>query len=253
MAGLELNYTDIDSLEMNKAKTTLETLNFNCLLSIFDFLDSESLMLMCRVNDYFNMCVLKYSHILQKKWFRMEDKYSIMPVFRDYGRFMRKLEIIYGAEDRPEFDKYSHFLKGVTNYLTPGSLTELNIDIPICKVNTQLLQSARPFFCNLKALSFSSFEGRRHRQDQVLGELIGHAFKLRDLSVCFTNTSCQWLRFEHLNNLERLQIRFNRYPTLQFIQEFIERKPRLKSFDFSAMPIQRFLVSGLYSNIRICM
>lgn len=234
----------MDLLEINRANATIETLDFNCLLSIFEYLDSESLIIMCEVNDHFKKCVLQYSHILQKKWFRMEDKHSFAPIFRDYGRFMRKLEVTYGNEDLPDIDKYAHFLKGVTSYLMPGSLTELKIETPIHKVSKQLMESARPFVCNLKTFSFRTLEDCRHRHDQVLDELIGHAFKLQNLSVCYTSTSCQWLRFDHLIHLERLQIRFNRYPTVERIREFIERKPYLKSFDFSALPIQRQLVGG---------
>lgn len=234
--------------ENMRPKSSLETLNLNCLLEIFDYLDADSLIALCDASDYLKECIFEYKHTLGNKWFRMFDTECIhfLSTFRKYGPCIRKLDVDhYGIQKilPKRLDKFNFFVKSVTDYLTPGNLTHLNINFPIRVFNQLLLQCARPFFRNLISFSYGSYASHTGNQDQMLLEVIGHARKLRQLSICNTITSCDWLQFKHLLRLDAFTFRFNRLTTTRHLKEFIERKPRLKSFVFSAPLVHRQLVS----------
>lgn len=65
-------------------KTTLETLNLDCLLMILDRLDASSLMDLCDVNEQFRCKVLSYKHIFANKMFEM-------PEFLDVSKNLHRL------------------------------------------------------------------------------------------------------------------------------------------------------------------
>lgn len=232
-------------LEVGSVKPTIETLDLNCLLKIFDYLEVESLTSVCDVNEFFKERVLQYNHILSTKWFRMSEYRHFLPTFVEYGHLIRKLEINDYAVQRPCPDKFSYFVQSVTSYLTPGNLTELSLQFGIRVINEDLMKSARPYFCNLTSFAYSAIHSpNTAKQDHMLEEIIGHARNLRNLSICDTRTSCQWLRFDHLMDLEAFTFRFNRLTTTANLQAFIEREPRLKSFVFSSTSVHRQLVSS---------
>lgn len=239
----------MDWLEVGRERPSIETLDLNCLLKIFDYLQVDSLINVCEVDDFFKTRVLQYHHILSTKWFRMPEYRHFLPTFIEYGRYIRKLEINDYAVQRPCLDKFCYFVQAVTTYLTPGNLTHLAIQFPIRVINEDLLLAARPHFCNLTSFSYCAIHNpNTGKQDRMLDEIIGHARRLRQLSICDTRTSCQWLRHDHLMDLEAFTFRFNRLTTTGNLQEFIERKPRLKSFVFSSTSVHRQLVSMLHTN-----
>lgn len=52
---------------------TLETLDMERFLMILDYLDSDSLMELCAVNDNFRSNICSYKHILASKLFKIDE------------------------------------------------------------------------------------------------------------------------------------------------------------------------------------
>lgn len=241
-----MNCTDImEWADKKRTAATLDTLHFNCLLRIFDYLDVESLVALCEASAHFEKCILQYKHTLGNKWFRMfnPEHSQFMPTFEKYGSSMRKLEFDHYAIQRTGVDKFNFFVKTIVDFLTPDNLTHLQINFPIRTYNHLLMRCARPFFRNLVSFSFGSDRSDMRTPDLMLAEIIGHAKQLRELSVCNTLTTCSWLQSKHLLNLEKLTLRFNKLTTTSHLEDFLTRQPRLKSFIFSAPSMHRQMVS----------
>lgn len=131
--------------------------------------------------------------------------------------------------------KFNGLLKTFTTYLLPGNLTDLTLRIGIIKVDKDLLNSALPYFRNLKRFSIwsSGSDDYSRAQEHVLNEVIGNAHQLNTLEIRYIRTAGAWFAFEHLKNLEHLTFLFVELIKFMDFRQFIQKRPALKTFIMS--------------------
>lgn len=260
---------EIDGMEnsmpaVTVEQLTLETINMECLLLILDRLDSNSFMELCAVSDNFRNNICLYQHILSNKLFKFDElddvsvlnqiylsyeievsyflSLQLMPVFTNFGQFIRKLEVNEYTLIHDKFiSKFNELLNVFIKYLVPGNLTELTIDFGIYKLDRELLRSALPYFSNLKFLCFKGWgdDDYSRSQEYFLDEVIGNARQLKSLDIRHLRTAGKWYRFEHFINLEHLTFIFIDLIKFADFRQFIERRPALKTMILSLDSVHR--------------
>lgn len=140
--------------------------------------------------------------------------------------------------------KFNRLLENVVSYLVPGNLTELTLRFGVIKIDKDLLDSALPFFSNLKYFAFSACgsDDFSKAQEHVIAEIIGNAPKLTSLDVRYVRTAGKWFQFNHLRNLQRLTFLFVELTAYVNFRQFIQSRPALTSMVISTESVHHQVI-----------
>ncbi|XP_031622480.1 uncharacterized protein LOC116340236 isoform X2 [Contarinia nasturtii] len=223
-----------DKTTTGDVKHTLDSLNLDCFLMILDHCDAWTLMNLCDVNQKFRNKVCAYKSIFASKLFDIDEYTEVEPIFEEFGQFIGKLDVSEYSICYAKFSmKFNSLLKTIKDYSVPGNLTEFIISFDIVKINKRLLNSALPYFANLKHFSYNGQFNYSHAQEHVLNEIIGNAHQLTSLDVRYLRTAGNWFGFKHLKNLERLNFLFVELIKFEPLRQFIQNRPPLRSLALS--------------------
>lgn len=170
----------------------LSTLNVDCLLLILDYLDSESLMKLCEVNKYFNDVVSLYKHVLNSKLFNIQEHQLIRPIYTNFGKFIRKLDLTIMSEgterSRDVKNRFNDMLELMIEHFDPNTLIDLTLRLEHISINKDLLQRALPFMRKLEKFALYHIQSGEYSRslDHILNEIIGKTIFFQFLPV-FTN------------------------------------------------------------------
>lgn len=162
--------------------------------------------------------------------------------FTNFGQYIHKLDVNeYNLIHDKFVKKFNRMLDAIIVHLRPGNLTELSICFGIVNIDRELVQSALPYFSNLKyfCLSACGSDEFSRSQEYFLDEVIGNAHKLKSLDVRHLRTAGSWYRFEHLVNLEHLTFIFIDLIKFADFRQFIEKRPALKRMVVSIDSVHR--------------
>lgn len=132
--------------------------------------------------------------------------------------------------------KFNRLIKSITEFTVPGNLTELTLRIGIVQIDNDLLENALPYFRNLKRFAFSACSSNEfsRAQELVLDKIVENAPSLLSIDVRYIRTAGNWYRFPHLNQLKHLTFTFVELTAFAPFKNFIQTRPKLKTFIFSS-------------------
>lgn len=159
----------------------LDTISPEVLLVILDYMDSDSLMELCDVNEYFDGIVRMYKHVFRLKMFRIEEYELIRPIYTNFGKFIGRLDLclLSGTLALPRGYKhrFNDTLQLIMDHFEPNSLVDLSLSIGRVLVNKGLLHRALPFMNNLEQFKiYLGINGYSRRMELLVDDIIGNFF-----------------------------------------------------------------------------
>lgn len=203
------------------------TLNEDCILNVFEFLNVTDLIQMSKVHIYFKNLITKW--IIGKKVLNLRgmDQSFKQEIFQTFGKSMRKF-IIYETD-------FNHLLETIIKYCEPARLTEVEINLKQTNldVNMNNIQLSMNFMSNLYKLTLNSMSYERiNSYDYFLAGIVVAALNLQILHLNHIDIGGAWMKTNRIWNLSELQLHKPRNLNFTDLNTFLACLPNLKSFLF---------------------
>lgn len=197
-----------------------DDMNDDCLEHMFNFLDINSLMKVCRVNTRHRSIVI--NHVIPLKTINFADVSSVRGVFALFGASMKRI-IVHSDDmqkqmnENPAHSQFIEFLRLLVTFGKPGRLQQLNLTfggneygIPI-----DILSVIGPFFENVHTLNFRLMNDHMRFFHQFMQAIPKH--NLCTLSLHRVQVLGDWLVAETLPRLKKIHlcIRWDLYTSLE--------------------------------------
>lgn len=182
-----------------------EDMNDDCLEHMFNFLDINSLMKVCRVGKRVKNIVV--NHVIPLKTIKFSDVSSVWRAFALFGKSMTR--IIVHCDDIPStavHSKFSEFLRLLVKYGVPGRFLQVNLSfggnedgIPI-----EVLSVIGPYFENVHTLNFNLMSDYMRFFHQFMNAI--PKYNLHTLSLHRVQVIGDWLVAEALPRLTNIHL-----------------------------------------------
>lgn len=227
--------------------TSFDDMNDDCLTSVFDYLDTSSLVKMTKTNQRLKQIVT--DRVIPLKTVQLDKtrrQSSSHKVFKLFGPTMTRLSI--DAKDIqttwPGLSRFSEFLRLLAVYGVPGRLQQLTISgfEGNEKIPEELLVAVRPYFENVHTLTIDLPEKTFFLNDfynQFMSYIPKH--NLRHLYLHNVRIVREWLSVELLPNLKSFHLcmtsGYNYYlqyetASVEQLLRYIRESPKLTTFDY---------------------
>lgn len=183
-----------------------EDMNDDCLEHMFNFLDIDSLMKVCRVGQRVKDIVI--NRIIPLKTISFADVSSVRRVFALFGKSMTRI-IVHSDDmqmDYPPHSQFDKFLRLLVMYDVPGRLQQVHLTfsgneygIPI-----DVLSVIGPYFENVHTLNFSLLNDHMRFFLQFMKAIPKH--NLHTLNVHNLQVIGDWLVAEALPRLRKIHL-----------------------------------------------
>lgn len=219
---------------MNKNEYRFLSLNDDCLLAIFQYLEIDDLLRVCEVSSFLQDLIRDHTMSVRLLDFlELTGYWNTNKIFKVFGKKLRRIKIGPYATNA----SFKHFLKLVTSYCERETMVELQLhfysdrnEIPM-----DLLQRALPFFQTLKKLVLVGGD-KSPIYTQFLKQLcLVPAFNLKVLTLSQLELDEEWSHSEKLDNLE--EFRMHGSTSLgathnASLIHLVQTKPKLKLFSY---------------------
>lgn len=245
------------------SKTIITDMNDDCLTSVFEYLDTLSLMKLTKTNERLKDIVTE--RVIPKKMVQFDDirrQASTCKVLELFGPSMTRISI--ASDDiqiaRPGYSTFAEFLRLLTVYGTPGKLQQLSISGFVDTyqaIPPGLLDTVVPYLVNVHTLSIDVPKSSWWLQaNGVFNQFMEHMPKhnLRQLIMHNVRHIGSWLSVASLPNLRSLHIcmcgewerhNSNRNTNVDRLKAFIQGGPRqLTVFDYTGYGQESLLVEA---------
>lgn len=218
----------------------LSQLNFDCLDEIFQYLSTNDLIHLCQINpmvcDAIKERAIGKHHINFSDW---NQVWGTETIFSEFGAKIRSMaihewnfpqsETASAADDQP----INQFLSMLIEHCAPNRIEELSLNFDFQGIDPTQLNEARPYFSQLKKFIFASIVGRHPNTDhheQPLNTMIDSAKQLSSIQLENTTSNGDWLRFNHIANVESLALVNSMVSNDQNWHHYLTNQPKLTSF-----------------------
>lgn len=218
----------------------LSQLNFDCLGEIFQFLSTSDLIHLCQINpmvcDAIKERAIGKHHIDFSDWNQL---WGTETIFSEFGAKIRSMAIHEWDFSQPEAASsigdhpINQFLSMLVKNCTPNRIEELLLNFDFHGINPTQLKEARPYFSQLKKLIFASIIGRHPNSDNQelpLNTMIESAKQLSSIQLENTTSSGDWLRLNHMTNMENLVLVNSLVSNDENWLHYLTNQPKLTSF-----------------------
>lgn len=224
-------------------------LNSDCLIKIFEYLDVQDMIQLCKLDTYFDEIIK--SQVIAKTVInlgvldermsnnRLVLKRSTIETFELFGKFMRKL-IIRGED-------FHRFLSTIVKYCKPGRFTYISLSF---KINTgypasNLIDQSVPFFTNLRTLRLSDIS-RSGLYQLFLTKLTAAATSMTILQLHQVTISEGWL--QKINNLRQLNLDTPIGLEFDDLNSCLKANPKLTAFEYKG----GIDMKSIYDTLPVC-
>lgn len=238
----------------NEASTlSLDDMNDDCLMTVFEYLDTISLVRVSKTSERFKRIVTQ--RMIPMKMVRFSELRgvaSIEKTFALFGKSMTRISI--GASDiqmtHPMRSRFAELLHLLIKYCTPGKLQQLYLNgfgDGNTKTSQELWNDVQPYLENIHTL----YINLPFIQGNFLNTLLNiiPKTKLQHLHLHKVGIIGDWLRAENLPNLQEFHICMacnhfvpNDTNNLNKLKAYMADKPKLTSFSYSGKSQEALLI-----------
>lgn len=223
---------------LSNTQCRLHLLNHDCLLKVFEFLDINDLMQLCKTDVHFKALILD-SFLIGTKVFDWRNgltRSSNNEILQTFGKSMKKF--ITNEHD------FNEFLESVTKYCAPKKLTSVMINLTghmtgPDMANLHTIQLSMPYFSNLLKLSLSGYVTYINSIDEFLLALSLTAKNLQQLTLYRSHLAGGWCTTSRMENLRELRIirPYEHTFSISDFKSYLCSLPQLEVFVYDGFPV----------------
>lgn len=218
------------------AECSLQSLNDDCLLEIFSYLEPDDLLHMYEVDSRFKYFIRdRVIPIRLFDFLNISENWNTTKIFQRFGQKLRRIKIGPYATN----SSFDYFLELITRYCKPETLVELHLHHYNDQNESELglMTRALPFFSKLEKLKFvTGAHTSASISTKFLKQLcLAPTFNLKVLTLFQAKLDEEWLHSETLHNLEELRVHSCSSLGIknnQNLIDFLQTKPKLKLFSY---------------------